>query len=879
MEKRLLKKCILLFAVCAISFIAFARQEKVIKVISNGNVIKEYKSSEIDYIQVDDFVDVPSDVSASSTNNSITITWSAVSGATYNVYRSSNNVNFTLLAGNIKTTRYTDNSPLRGANYYRVKAIVEGVESDFTSSVAAALTDNGMESGIYLGVYGFNQALYKYPVTHLDESTLGGFNGFIDGLTMKNGTLLYYSVEEALNSMQSTQFPTDLSSVALVTFTDGLDQGSMMKNDSYENDLDYLDALNKKIKTQTVAGKKIAAYSVGVRGSDVSDINKFRENLKKLASATDNAYEVTSMSEVNAKFQEIAQQLSKSNYIQTINLKMPGVANGTLVRFTFDNAKFATSSKIYIEGRFNLKNKSLEDIKYVGLTSTSGTTVSGTVEDIFVSFTFEGVQNENNYLVKSEFTDEWTYVPSNSTWQINSEFDKSENSEIHTERNSAAIMLVLDCSSSLGSQFKTAQTNAKDFIKTLYEASSDTGGQVTPKEPDWLFVDPTKVTSNDGEPSDGSIAGLFDDDYNTYYQTAWRMVPDRSEPYGSYLDIEFENNINKLNFEMIIRNANLHCYPRDIDLYWSNNKTNWSKFAEIRNLPINKGSGESIFANNPDSGDGLYAAPQSFKYLRFCVITNSFGESLFESDKDIYWHLAELRFYDKQTEKSGNGTTPPTPAKQIFTVNGVSFNMVHIEGGQYRMGSNDGSNDEKPIHFEQVESFSLGETEVTQELWTAVMGDNPSRFKGANLPVEMMSHSECLTFISKLNKLTGQSFRLPTESEWEYAARGGNYSHGYNYSGSNNVDDVAWHSGNSGYTTHPVASKKPNELGLYDMSGNVWEWCSDNYCDDYSSTRSSDDIVHRGGSYGMTSYSCRVACRASCNSSSYYSSLGLRLAL
>ena len=328
----------------------------------------------------------------------------------------------------------------------------------------------GSSSGIYLGVMGFNQQVYSSSISKLDKENKSGFESFIDDLNMKYGTLLYYSVDQAINTMQSATFPSDLSTVAIVTFTDGLDQGSMMMEDSYDNDNDYLNAINQRIKNEKINGLSLTAYSIGLRGQDVSDVTQFKSNLSKLASSAENATEVTSMSEVNAKFKEIAEQLTQSSYVQTVNLKMPGVSNGVLVRFTFDNVSSAKNSSLYIEGTFNRSTLSLENVKYVGLSSTSGTTIKGVRDGIFVNFTFDGVHTNNNTLIDKNFTDEWTYITSNSSWQINSEFDKSENSDVVVKRSSAAIMLVLDCSSSLASDFGKAKSNAKDFINTLYEA-------------------------------------------------------------------------------------------------------------------------------------------------------------------------------------------------------------------------------------------------------------------------------------------------------------------------------------------------------------------------------------------------------------------------
>lgn len=380
----------------------------------------------------------------------------------------------TLRTSSMQEGTFTNNSPVEIKR--SVFGVLNNVDQNISSWTDVSSIGGGNNSGIYLGIMGFNQQLYSYPISELTEGNKTGFNSFIDDLNTKNGTLLYYSVDKTITSMQSVPLPTDISTVAIVTFTDGLDQGSIMMNDSYSSNYEYLNALNNRIMNETVSGQPITAYSIGIRGQDVADVSTFQDNLRKLASKDEYATEVSSMAEVNEKFKEIAEKLSTSNYVQTITLKMPGLPNGTLVRFTFDNVKSAEDSELYIEGTFNLSKRSLENVRYKGLESTSGTEISGIVDGIFVSFTFEGVHTDNNKLIDNQFIDEWTYVASNNIWQINSEFDKTENSDIITERSSAAIMLVLDCSSSLGSDFPKAQTNAKDFINTLYEAVGEDNG-------------------------------------------------------------------------------------------------------------------------------------------------------------------------------------------------------------------------------------------------------------------------------------------------------------------------------------------------------------------------------------------------------------------
>ena len=180
--------------------------------------------------------------------------------------------------------------------------------------------------------------------------------------------------------------------------------------------------------------------------------------------------------------------------------------------------------------------------------------------------------------------------------------------------------------------------------------------------------------------------------------------------------------------------------------------------------------------------------------------------------------------------------TPATNSDNISipVKDGISIDMVRVEAGTFTMGATpemkNPYNEEKPAHkVTLTNDYYIGKYEVTQAIWKTVIGKNPSRFKGDNLPVENVSWDDCQKFLRKLNRITGKKFRLPTEAEWEYAARGGKKSRGYQYSGSNNLSDVAWYGDNSGYTTHPVGVKQANELGIYDMAGNVGEWCQDGY--------------------------------------------------
>ena len=577
-------------------------------------------------------------------------------------------------------------------------------------------------SGLYMGIVGFNETLIdKGKMSKLMPETQHEFTSFVDELTVGEATLLYYGVDKALDKIAKTSLPGDLTKVAIVTFTDGLDQGSLgMVNGKYNTREEYRNYLSSRIKSTQVKGIPLTAYSIGLRGGDVTNDAAFKNDLKSLASQDSYATEVSGISDVNREFQNIANQLINVTQTQSLSIKFPKLDNGQVFRFTFDNVRNAESSQVYIEGTFDLRNNMLHDIKYVGLTCSSGTSLQGKSDGLVkVAFEFENVKDKNGNHISLNNANEYYFT--DGYWQVNSEFDKGEDLQVNVKRSSAAIMLVLDCSSSLikgGDKFTEMKKYVNSFIKTLAQAMDE----------------------------------------------------------------------------------------------------------------------DAVPGNSSNSG-------------------------------------------------TGGSTSKP----KVYTVNGVSFKMIPVEGGTFTMGAtaeqgSDAGDNEKPTHQVTLSDFSIGETEVTQELWQAVMGTNPSKFSGKQLPVEKVSWDDCQTFITKLNQLTGANFRLPTEAEWEFAARGGNKSFGYKYAGGNIIGDVAWYDGNS-TKTHVVAQKQPNELGLYDMSGNVYEWCQD-WFGSYSSAAQTNPTgpasasyrVARGGSYDFTAQGCRVSHRVGGDPTLLYRDVGLRLA-
>lgn len=325
------------------------------------------------------------------------------------------------------------------------------------------------KKGLYLGIIGFNNDFKVLPLSLLNQTTKNNFEKFVDSLTMQNGTYLYHAVNMGLDNLASAKIPENLINASIVTFTDGLDQGSYTLSE-YSSGSDYLSAINSRIRNSTVGGVNISAYSIGVRGSDVNNIEDFRENLKKLSSdPVNNVFEVSNMSEASMKFAEIARQLYNQSTSYNITLRMSPQESNTVIRFTFDNVSYADNSHSYIQGTYVRTPNGLgqlKNIQYVGMESTSGLNITAASENGYDLFTFRNLTEPQGTQITTNYVQLWHQL-STGQWGHNSEFTSSGSTEIVSESNSAMILLLLDCSSSLGSDFTTVKTAANSFIENL----------------------------------------------------------------------------------------------------------------------------------------------------------------------------------------------------------------------------------------------------------------------------------------------------------------------------------------------------------------------------------------------------------------------------
>lgn len=339
----------------------------------------------------------------------------------------------------------------------------------------------GTSEGVYLGVIGFNDDLKTKTIGLLDASSESAYTNFISCLEMRDGTVLYHADNKALDWLQNATLPSQLFNVSLVTFTDGLDNGSTMLNNSYNTPSDYLNAVSDRIRNDRVGGKSITAYSIGLRGNDVTDNTSFQQNLQKLSSSPSNYFEVSNWEEAKQRFRQIAIQLYNETTTINAEVKIPGgKADGTIIRITFDNVSNANASSQYIQGTYYRENGKgkLKNVTYHGLHSSSGAEVVSDRQDgIFYWYSFAELKLPNgNPFANTSNMNMW-YNLANSDWQPESEFTPEAYSDINVNRKSAVAVLVLDCSSSLGSDFNNMKEAAIEFVQLLNDyGNSDNGG-------------------------------------------------------------------------------------------------------------------------------------------------------------------------------------------------------------------------------------------------------------------------------------------------------------------------------------------------------------------------------------------------------------------
>lgn len=306
------------------------------------------------------------------------------------------------------------------------------------------------------------------------------------------------------------------------------------------------------------------------------------------------------------------------------------------------------------------------------------------------------------------------------------------------------------------------------------------------------------------------------------------------------------------------------------------------------------GGAKIALAQIYENGEGVERdIDKAIDYYRSAIVHHGHDEFI----DDIKALLKEKESKTKEVKSQ------PIHLIQPISVNGVSFNMIKVIGGTFTIGATseqEGENpwdDERPAHEVAVADYMIGETAVTQALWEAVMGvsiqeqskkgtlGSSLRGVGANYPMYHISWDDSQEFVTRLSQLTGKTFRLPTETEWEFAARGGNHGRGFKYAGSDSISDVAWHDDGKTFETSPVAQKQPNELGLYDMSGNIWEWCQDwyiNYGVELTpAMMKSTGMSHvtRGGSWNRAPRFCRVSVRGHSTPNERVNYVGLRVVM
>jgi hypothetical protein len=366
---------------------------------------------------------------------------------------------------------------------------------------------NPAGEGIYFGIIGFNEYQYTKEIGLLDNSTVYSYTSFIDDLTPSNGTGLYFADYTALEKMRNYPKPSELKKVALVTFTDGLDNISLANDDynpgNYSSTAAYGDALHDMIVKEKIHGLNVEAYTIGLKGNDVTDDAQFTETLKKLASNDKNVFQVSDMDEAMKHFNKIAKELYSVSKTEKLDVKVPGgYDDRQLLRFTFDNPSAATNSQLYIEATFrrDTGRRNLEEITYHGLAQGRTAMSSVSSEGAYYHFEFENLKYDDGKtpLSQSDISRIMLWKEtSTGGWDRESEFDPESSSIVTEDKDSALIMLVLDCTTSLGSDFSNMKQAGKDFVTTLVN-----GGNGSNTDSDYDYPDTGDSDYDDDDYSD-----------------------------------------------------------------------------------------------------------------------------------------------------------------------------------------------------------------------------------------------------------------------------------------------------------------------------------------------------------------------------------------
>ena len=380
-----------------------------------------------------------------------------------------------------------------------------------------------VKEGIYFGIIGFNEFQYIKEIGLLNSSTESSYKSFIDDLTSNDGTGLYFADYTALDKMRSYPVPPKLKNVALVTFTDGLDNISLANDEynpgNYESTAAYRDAIHNMIVNDKIHETSIAAYTIGLKGEDVTDDTAFAETLNKLASSDSNVFQVENMDEANKRFKDIAKALYSVSKTVSLDVKVPGgYDDGQLLRFTFDNPSAATDSNLYIEATYRRSNgRTLENITYHGLTDGQTTISSASSQGAYYHFVFEDLKyaGTDTPLSDSDINGIMLWkATSTGGWDRESEFKPESSSIVTEDKNSALIMLVLDCTTSLGNDFDRMKQAGKDFVTTLVnggEADTDTETEDTDSETDDTDTENDDTDSEINDTDDVADTDIDDD--------------------------------------------------------------------------------------------------------------------------------------------------------------------------------------------------------------------------------------------------------------------------------------------------------------------------------------------------------------------------------